>query len=313
MAFPTFVGNLTDNVDHLLIRGSGGEVRIDGTRDEIEQILSLVRGLTQPAADGSGPADLPNPAQELLTALEKIGAVVGGRDSWLRFHASSSSPLRLPPGHDPFQAYDMPRMAVPGEPAQDAKPVEDPGRIDDLAARRRSADLGSVVPRPLASLEAAIGLAYGAYRPHPDGHRAVASGGALYPLHFWVIGADDAGAPRRILAVDHDRAAVLEVGTIDATELPRLFGPEPGVSRALGLGAAAVLIAADPTRTVHKYGDRGWRFALMECGAAMHHISLAATALGLAVRPVGGFNDRAVQALLTGPAVPLLFLVVAAP
>jgi SagB-type dehydrogenase family enzyme len=313
VAFPTFVGVLTDNDNHVLIRGSGGEVRVDGTRDEIEQILSLVRGLTQPAAGESAPTDIPNPTQDLLTALEQIGAVTGGRDGWLRFHASSSSPLRLPPNHDPFLAYDMPRMAVTGEPGLDPKPVEAPGRIDELGARRRSADLGSVVPRPLASLEAAIGLAYSAYRPHPDGHRAVASGGALYPLHFWVIGADEAGAPRRILAVDHDRAAVLEAGTIDATELPRLFGPEPGVLRALDLGAAAILIGADPTRTIHKYGDRGWRFALMECGAAMHHISLAATALGLEVRPVGGFHDRAVQALLSGPAVPLLFLVVAAP
>ncbi|MBM9510470.1 nitroreductase family protein [Actinacidiphila acididurans] len=268
---------------------------------------------TADSTDSTDPTNASDPTQDLIVALEHIGAVTGGRDSWRRFHAASSSPVRLPAGHDPFLAYDMPRMTVTGAPALEPKPVEDPARIDELASRRRSADLGSVVPRPAASLEAAIGLAYGAYRPQTGGHRAVASGGALYPLHFWVIGADDAGAPRRILAVDHDRAAVLEAGTVDAGELPRLFGPEPGVLRALDQGAAAVLIAADPTRTVHKYGDRGWRFALMECGAAMHHISLAATALGLAVRPIGGFDDRAVQALLSGPAVPLLFLVVVAP
>ena len=45
-------------------------------------------------------------------------------------------------------------------------------------------------------------------------------------------------------------------------------------------------------RTRFKYGQRGYRFALLEAGHLVQNVLLAATALDIAAVPVGGFYDR---------------------
>ena len=51
-------------------------------------------------------------------------------------------------------------------------------------------------------------------------------------------------------------------------------------------------------RSRFKYGLRGYRFVLLEAGHAAQNLLLAATALGLASVPVGGFYDRELERLL---------------
>ena len=103
--------------------------------------------------------------------------------------------------------------------------------------------------------------------------RPVASGGALYPLHFWVLGSDGDAAMRQVLSIDHDRGEVKKHGEISVAHLQQMFVPDPGVAMAIDRGAAVIVIAADPRRITYKYGSRGWRYALMECGSghASHH------------------------------------------
>ena len=66
---------------------------------------------------------------------------------------------------------------------------------------------------------------------------------------------------------------------------------------ALGCGALFV-VSAMFWRTRFKYGLRGYRFALLECGHLAQNLLLAATALDLAAVPLGGFYDRRVDQLL---------------
>ena len=56
--------------------------------------------------------------------------------------------------------------------------------------------------------------------------------------------------------------------------------------------AALLLVAAVFGRTRFKYGLRGYRFALLEAGHVGQNVLLAATALGLAAVPLGGYYDR---------------------
>ena len=51
-------------------------------------------------------------------------------------------------------------------------------------------------------------------------------------------------------------------------------------------------------RSRFKYGDRAYRFTLLEAGHVGQNLVLAATALGLAAVPIGGFFDRRVDAFL---------------
>lgn len=51
-------------------------------------------------------------------------------------------------------------------------------------------------------------------------------------------------------------------------------------------------------RTVLKYGDRGYRFVLLEAGHVAQNINLVASGLGLGCVNIGGFFDRQVDQLL---------------
>ena len=62
--------------------------------------------------------------------------------------------------------------------------------------------------------------------------------------------------------------------------------------------AAVLMISAVFWRSRFKYGPRAYRFALLEAGHVAQNFVLAATALGLATCPVGGFFDRRVDAFL---------------
>ena len=45
-------------------------------------------------------------------------------------------------------------------------------------------------------------------------------------------------------------------------------------------------------RSRFKYGQRGYRFALLEAGHLAQNVLLAAEALDLGAAPIGGFYDR---------------------
>jgi SagB-type dehydrogenase family enzyme len=59
-----------------------------------------------------------------------------------------------------------------------------------------------------------------------------------------------------------------------------------------------VLITAVLERTKRKYGERGYRYVLLDVGHLAENIYLACTALGLAVMTTGAFFDDEVADLL---------------
>jgi SagB-type dehydrogenase family enzyme len=62
--------------------------------------------------------------------------------------------------------------------------------------------------------------------------------------------------------------------------------------------AIALVVSAMFWRSRFKYGQRGYRFTLLEAGHVVQNVLLAAEALELAAVPVGGFFDRKVAELL---------------
>lgn len=167
--------------------------------------------------------------------------------------------------------------------------------------RRRSGRAFARDPVALRDLATVLHAAYGVTHLArlPGGRagqplRAVPSGGALYPLEVYVLAQRIESAPAGLYHYDPlrhvlERLPLRPDGDVSAlTAYPELVMP----------AAAVVLVTAMFWRTRFKYALRGYRFALLEAGHLGQNLMLAASALGLAVVPVGGVYDRRVEDLI---------------
>jgi SagB-type dehydrogenase family enzyme len=164
-----------------------------------------------------------------------------------------------------------------------------------IEMRRSRREFGTG-PIDAADLAALLHAAYGVTDKleSPDGSgvfplRAVPSGGALYPLEVYLAALRVDGLEPGVYHFDPllRCLAIVRAG-LAADELAALSTYPEIVSPC----AALLLVAAVFGRTRFKYGLRGYRFALLEAGHIGQNIVLAATALGLAAVPLGGFYDR---------------------
>jgi SagB-type dehydrogenase family enzyme len=123
--------------------------------------------------------------------------------------------------------------------------------------------------------------------------RASPSGGALYPLELYVVAREVDGLASGVYHYDAHDHVLEQLGTAapPADEL----SPYADL---VGAAQAMVFVAAVFWRSRFKYGLRGYRFVLLEAGHVVQNLLLAATALGLASFPLGGFFDDAVDRAL---------------
>ena len=122
------------------------------------------------------------------------------------------------------------------------------------------------------------------------------SGGGLYPLELYVLARHVTGLTSGVFhysAISHAAEPVREFSLPDRF-LSELFLGQPYVAAA----AAIVVVTAVVERSLWKYGDRGYRYILLEAGHAAQNLNLAATALGLGTFNLGGFFDADLAGLL---------------
>jgi SagB-type dehydrogenase family enzyme len=185
------------------------------------------------------------------------------------------------------------RTGLPSVPLPEAEPAS--RSLDALVAARRSARGFADAPLPLAQLSTLLRTSYGvtgALGPQP--FRAVPSGGALYPLELYVAAQRVEALEPALYHFDPLRAALERIRPLASDELAGLTPYD----ELLVPSAAVAVISAVFWRSRFKYGPRAYRFALLEAGHVAQNFVLAATALGLAACPVGGFYDRRVDAFL---------------
>jgi SagB-type dehydrogenase family enzyme len=125
--------------------------------------------------------------------------------------------------------------------------------------------------------------------------RCLPSAGGLYPLELYVAATRVEGLAPGLYHYDPRAHALMRILTGDYLKAiaEAVFIPE-----ALEGAAAVVILTAMFGRSKIKYGERAYRFALLEAGHAMQNLCLAATALGLGSCPVGGFIDDRLNDLL---------------
>jgi len=129
----------------------------------------------------------------------------------------------------------------------------------------------------------------------PRPFRIVPSGGALYPLELYFHSAHVEELEAGHYHYNPMRGSLRFLRYGD--ESRRLS--ESLVQRNLALDCSLLLfITAVFERSAFKYGERGYRFVLIEAGHVAQNLALTATAMGLGCLTIGGYADRQIDELL---------------
>lgn len=244
--------------------------------------------------------------------VERLLAADGEDLVWELFHENSKTSLveRHPVfGLHPSDAtvVGMMGMLRTVKPYSDRPKVPLPTELpastrsfDEVLAGRRSARGFAPGPVALAPVAKALLVAYGLTRLNDDNDfprpfRGVPSGGALYPLEVYLHAAAVAGLAPGLYHLDpEDRSLdVLRLGD-QSDELAACMVQQDLFRQA----AATLFVSAVFVRSVFKYGDRGYRFVLLEAGHLAQNILLTCAEAGLAAVTIGGYLDRQVDSHL---------------
>jgi SagB-type dehydrogenase family enzyme len=125
--------------------------------------------------------------------------------------------------------------------------------------------------------------------------RFVPSSGALFPLEFYVLATRVCGLSADTLFHYQYRNHQLEViGSCDPKRTPGSLLAQEAMAEA----AAIIFVSGCLPRISWKYGERAYRYILLEAGHAAQNICLTAAAINVAACPVAGYYDDAVHDLL---------------
>lgn len=226
--------------------------------------------------------------------------------SWEIFHENSKTARHDVPTptevvrHQMMQLWEsLPYGGYPAEPLPaELSPLKMP--LEEAIRGRVTARTVSSTKIPFRDVATMLEMAYGVTRDNegtvfPRAFRTVPSGGALYPLEIYFHGARVEGLRAGLYHYD---PTAREVRRLREGDLSRELS-EAMVQQNLALDTAVqFFITAIFERSVFKYGDRGYRFVLLEAGHVAQNLNLAAVALGLGVVNVGGYFDRQIDDVL---------------
>jgi SagB-type dehydrogenase family enzyme len=225
-----------------------------------------------------------------------------------KLHATPGSSLALtpPPGFKPDELRAMaraykryrrhPQIALPDVanlPASDAA-------FDAVVAKRRSgrrfADADIALPELAKILHQSYGVTGSASLPGGDRQffRPVPSGGALYPAEVYLGVRGVSGLEPGLYhynVPDHSLELLTPGDPTDKLFNVCCWQEHPREA------AVTIFLAGVMQRTKRKYGERGYRYVLLEVGHLAQNLCLASTALGLSVFTSCGFFDDAANDL----------------
>jgi SagB-type dehydrogenase family enzyme len=173
--------------------------------------------------------------------------------------------------------------------------------LSDAVGRRVSCRNFAGTPMALDELSTILAVGYGVTgavlvgaREHLE--RPVPSGGGLYPLELYVLVRNVDGLEPGLYhyaALTHTLDVLKQV-KLSSGFVSQLFMNQPYLDDA----GAIVLMAAVVERSLHKYGERGYRYLLLEAGHVGQSMCLVAAALEIGALPIGGFFDAYLSELL---------------
>ncbi len=188
---------------------------------------------------------------------------------------------------------NAPKVALPTD-----SPAPTASLADALQARRSVREL-SGAPIELGALATLLRLGCGVSRP-ADGTdarvpgRSAPSPGALYPIEAYPLVLRATSVEPGLYhyaALEHELEFLRPVPAAEVLEVNRAL-LEPAHA------ALIVVLTVRFERVQKKYGERGYRFALLEAGHIAQSLHLLAGALGLGAVCMGGFFDDLMNDLL---------------
>ncbi len=218
---------------------------------------------------------------------------------------SSNSRARVPElevddDHHPLRTRSYPgssRIDLPGRDFDLAMPLGEALRL------RRSTREYRRSPMPLELVGRLLYATYGIrgvreIDGHPTFDRPVPSAGGLYPLELYVATQEVEGLSDGVYHYDA-RSHQLELRRSGCVH-PELA--DMTIGQDMIRDANIVLVIAGVFgRTMWKYGQRGYRYVLLDAGHVGQSLYLLGTAMGLGVVTIGGFFDRELGALIGIP------------
>jgi len=196
----------------------------------------------------------------------------------------------------PFRSY-------PGCPSIDLPKQREPitRPLDDLLTRRRSHHRFSGQPTRLGELAAVLALGDGivARQSGDDGAefqlRTAPSGGGLYPIETFCFALHVEGVSPGAYFYNTPKHRLEQLATGDFRA--KLVGAT-NLRAEFERASFCVALSAVLPRSSFKYGQRAYRFVLLEAGHIAQNLLLAAEGYGLGGLPIGGFFDDDLNGLL---------------
>ena len=234
------------------------------------------------------------PVYELFHETSKLNEI-SEHDMSVRIGALYEDPARLAACRTAFKVYpyarriDLPAVAVSET------------TLTEVLARRRSVRQFEEGPVTLGELSSLLRFSYGITGGlESNGEvvqkvRAAPSAGGLYPIEIYPVLLSCQGAPAGVYHYNVAQNAIelLREGSFRAeisSAMPAQFS--------LNTAAAVIVLSAAFGKTTHKYGERGYRFVLLDAGHVMQNLYLTVTAARLGCYSVGGFRDDEMDSLL---------------
>lgn len=211
-----------------------------------------------------------------------------------RWLYNAMEPPEARPPMAPREDLDAPMVSLP-------TPLELDAELGQLLRDRLSCRVFGTEPIGLRELGTALWAAYGStgraeFGPLEVTERPVPSGGGLYPLELYVlirsVQGIEAGVYHYVSL--HHGLELVRSGALPRQFLTYLFMGQHWSADA----GAIVVVTAVPGRSLWKYGDRGYRYILLEAGHCMQNLNLGAIAVGLGTCNLGGFFDDELAAVV---------------
>lgn len=169
--------------------------------------------------------------------------------------------------------------------------------LEETLVKRRSALSMKPEPLSLAQIGTILHFSYGISQDNQFERpfRVAPSAGALYPLDLFLYVASSNQIASGIYYYNplKHHLSVLRQGDFRQDFASKM--PDAEISFTSSL---IIFIVAQFEKTVFKYSNRGYRFALMEAGHVAQNIDLTSTALNLKVKNIGGYFDREIDEFL---------------
>ena len=246
-----------------------------------------------------------------IAILDDFGIVVDSREQYKHFNKVDSFPTYFEPSHSQEELATHHECAMK-KFASDEKRNEDTGislNLLSVLAERESCRNFSSDGITRAKI---LTLCRAGYGMLSTGHVTVPSAGGLYPLSLYVIVPKDMKEiSMGYYEYDPGRDALLiHEDEPDMEQIKFCFNNEEMIDDTI-----QIIISADVDSVAYKYGNRAYRFCLIEAGHVAQNITIAATEMYLGTCEMGGLLDQSIknEIPMQSNETPLLGIVVGRP